>query len=153
MPPQSEPHVAGASRALWALSRAFGPGYFVRPPAPLRQGPRSKPEPDVAVVPGTAEDYLVTGTPSTAFLVVEISDTTLWHDRNRKASLYAKYDIRDYWIVNLVNRQIEIHRDPITDTTHKYGFRYNSKTILKPPAEISPLAKPNVKIPVLDFLP
>jgi Uma2 family endonuclease len=52
MPPKLEPHVAGVSFSAQAVGRAFGDGFYVRREAPLRQGTRSKPEPDIAVVPG-----------------------------------------------------------------------------------------------------
>ena len=50
--------------------------------------------------------------PKTAVLIVEVSDTTLKNDRIRKASLYARAGIADYWIINLVDRQLEVYRQP-----------------------------------------
>jgi Uma2 family endonuclease len=130
MSAQLEPHCAGVSLAGRALETAFGPGFWVRRQNPLQFSTRSKPEPDVAVVRGSEQDYIESGTPHTALLVVEISDTTLRYDRGRKASLYAKYGIADYWIVNLVDRQLEVHRDPIPDPTHRFKFRFGDVRVL-----------------------
>jgi Uma2 family endonuclease len=153
MPPKLEPHVAGVSFAAKAAGRAFGEGFYVRREAPLRQGTRSKPEPDVAVVPGNERDYLETGPPSDALLIIEVSDRTLRYDRGKKASIYARHRIADYWIVNLVNRQVEVHRDPVVDPAHKWGFRFKSIQIFKPGEAVSPFAAAHSKIAVNDLLP
>ena len=90
MPPQKNFHVIGIGLVEQRPRAAFGPRYWVRIQAPLHLGPRSAPEPDVAVVPGGSRDYTRTGHPTTALLIVEVSETTLAYDRGRKASLYAR---------------------------------------------------------------
>src|SRR5947209_2506807 len=87
MPVQKGPHAMAVLLARDTLEAAFGPGRVVRTQAPLNLGSSSEPEPDVSVVPGTVRDY--PDHPTTALLVVEVSETTLWLDRNRKAPLYA----------------------------------------------------------------
>jgi Uma2 family endonuclease len=153
MPPQTEPHVLGVTLARQAAAKAFGDGYYVRPPAPIRQGERSKPEPDVAVVLGNPRDYAQRDNPPGALLVIEISDSSLRYDRGKKASLYAKHGIADYWIVNLVDRQLEVHRDPVADRAHPHGCRYANIQILKAPASIAPLAAAQAAISVADLMP
>ena len=86
-------------------------------------------------------------------MVVEVSEATLGFDRVPKASLYASANVADYWIVNLVQRQLEVYRDPVADSTQLFGFRYNSRTILDPPDTVSPLAAPQASITVADLLP
>ncbi|HET6249976.1 MAG TPA: Uma2 family endonuclease [Tepidisphaeraceae bacterium] len=140
MAAQLEPHVAGVSLAGKVLESAFGGGYWVRRQNPLRFGSRSKPEPDVAVVPGNEGDYIDIGTPSTALLVVEVSDSSLRYDRGRKAALYAKHAIADYWIVNLVERQLEVHRDPVPNPAGRFKFRYAQIQVLKPGDAIAPIS-------------
>ena len=71
----------------------------------------------------------------------------------RKASLYAKGGFADYWIVNLIDRQLEVHRDPIADPTHKWGFRYNSVQIFKPGDVVSPFAAAQSSVAVSELLP
>ena len=94
--PQNEPH-SWAIRAMEnALRRVFASGYDVRSQLPLVFGIRNKPEPDVAVVVGSFNDYK-TKHPSTAVLVVEVSDSTLAQDRTAKAGVYARAGITEYW--------------------------------------------------------
>jgi Uma2 family endonuclease len=150
--PQKPEHFTTTDRVTDLLRLHFGSGYHVRMQGPIDFGPHSEPEPDVAVVRGRREDY-GTQHPQTAALIVEVSDTTLSSDRRRKASLYARAGIQDYWIVNLVDHQIEVYRDPAPDSSQPYGHGYTNSTTLLPPAAVSPLAAPAVSLPVADLLP
>jgi Uma2 family endonuclease len=149
--PQKFVHYALTDRVAELLRNVLGTGVWVRTQAPLDLGAPSEPEPDVSVVPGSRKDY--TDHPTTALLIVEISDTSLANDRIRKASLYAGSSIADYWIVNLVNNQLEVFRNPIPDLTHIYGFRYQDVTILKATDHVSCLTAPQTKILVANLLP
>jgi Uma2 family endonuclease len=73
----------------------------------------SEPEPDVSVIRGKLDDYK-TEQPSAAnaLLAAEVSDTTLAYDRGVKKEIYAEAGIPVYWIVNLVDRQIEVYSQP-----------------------------------------
>lgn len=73
----------------------------------------SEPEPDIAVVRGRVDDYpdRHPGSADIA-LVAEVSDSTLASDRGLKKRIYARAAIAEYWIVNLVERQIEVFSDP-----------------------------------------
>jgi Uma2 family endonuclease len=150
--PQKAEHFTTTDRVTELLRDRFGPGFHVRMQGPIDLGPHSDPEPDVAVVAGTRDDY-ATRHPRTAVLVVEVSDTTLGSDRTRKASLYARAGIEDYWIVNLVDLQIEVYRQPRPDPTQAYGHGYASATVLLPPAAVSSLTVPGVSLAVADLLP
>ena len=66
------------------------------------------------VLTGSHRDYAATH-PSTALLVVEVSESSLAYDRREKASLYARAAIADYWFVNLIDNRLEIRRNPIAD--------------------------------------
>lgn len=78
--PQTPLHATGVVLAQEALRAHCGPGFDARPQLPLSLGPDSEPEPDAAVVRGTARDY-VDGHPTTATPVLEVADTTLEFDR------------------------------------------------------------------------
>ncbi len=106
-------HAAAATLAARAVKKSFGEGYFVRWQMPLALGERSEPEPDVAVIAGDVRDY-VHDHPTTAALIIEVADTSLAYayDRTTKGSLYARAGIPEYWIVNLVDRQLDVYRDP-----------------------------------------
>ena len=68
-------------------------------------------------------------------------------------SLYARAGIEDYWIVNLVDRVLEVYREPWPDTSAMYGWRYRSVTALMPPSVVVPLAFPSSRIAAADLLP
>jgi Uma2 family endonuclease len=70
-----------------------------------------------------------------------------------KGSLYARAGIVDYWIVNLVDRALEVYRDPGADVTAPYGWRYISVERLTPPASVSPIGLQAASIPVAALLP
>lgn len=148
----NSPHVVGMCLGLEALRSAFGHGFLVRPQSPLTLGSASEPEPDLAVVQGGIRDY-ITGHPTTALLVVEVSDSSLAYDRKEKASLYAQASIADYWIVNVVNGQLEVYRGPAPDASQAFGFGYSSQTILHRGDVIAPLAAPTATVAVADMLP
>jgi Uma2 family endonuclease len=147
--PQKWPHTSAIDRVSEVLRAALGSGFWVRTQYPLNFG-TSDPEPDVSVVLGRREDY--SDHPTTAVLIVEVSDTTLSYDRNRKASLYARAGIADYWIVNVANKQLEVRRDPRPDPSQHYGHGHASVTTLVPPAAVTPLATPQVSLAVADLL-
>lgn len=153
MAPQRDAHAAAVLLGRDALSAAFGPGHVVRPQLPLRFSPTSEPEPDLAVVAGSPRDFVGKGHPTSALLVVEVSDTTLAYDRRRKAGMYAKAGIADYWVLNLVDRQVEVHRDPVQDRKHPFGHRYATVTFHASGDAVTPLARPGGNVRVLDLLP
>jgi Uma2 family endonuclease len=148
--PQSSPHATATDLVSEALRRAFGRGWRVRAGLPLALGQDSEPEPDISVVRGAARDF-VADHPSTAALIAEIALSSLAFNRTVKAQLYARARIADYWIVNLVDRVVEIHRDP-TPGRDRRG-RYRVVTMARPGESIVPLAAPVARIAVDDLLP
>lgn len=148
--PQKWPHYSTIDRCGEVLRIAFGTGFWVRQQAPITFGVHSEPEPDVSVVAGSREDY--SDHPTTALLLVEVSETTLAYDRGDKASLYALARIADYWIVNLVDRQVEVHRNPVADGTQPHGFGYADVQVLTVGDHISPLAAPHLQISIASLL-
>lgn len=150
--PQGSPHAAIAAQVGQVLASAFGAGWHPRLHAPIALGEDSEPEPDVAVVAGTPRDY-VGAHPSTAALVVEVADSSLRLDRRLKSGLYARAGLPEYWIVNLVDGALEVHRAPRAAADAAYGWVYRSVDILRPPAAVTPLGALGAQIPVADLLP
>jgi Uma2 family endonuclease len=150
--PQESPHATGVRLSDRAMNRIFVEGYDVRTQLPLVFGPRNKPEPDVAVVTGEIRDYS-RAHPTTAVLIIEVSDTTLRYDRMTKAGLYARAGIADYWILNLVDRVLEVHREPAAMTDMPLGHGYRSVLRYTPSDSIAPLVAPQSLIAVADLLP
>jgi Uma2 family endonuclease len=152
MSPQYSLHATGVTLADNVMRRLFKRGYVVRVQLPLDLGADSDPEPDIAVVAGNSRAYR-DAHPTTAALIVEIADSSLEHDRRHKGSLYASEGIEDYWIVNLVDRRLEIYRRPQADATQPYGFGYADVRILKGREKVSPLAAPRSQVRVAELLP
>ena len=150
--PQGSAHAAIAARAGEVLAAAFGTGWHCRRHAPLAVDDASEPEPGVAVVRGAPLDY-VAAHPSSAALVVEVADSSLRLDRRLKAGLYARARLAEYWIVNLVDHVLEVHREPEPAPDAAHGWAYRSVEILRAPAIVSPVGAPGQRIPVVDLLP
>ena len=111
MTPQGSRHAVVIQRLTAALVRAVGDDLAVRPQLPLTLPDDSEPEPDLAVV--RAADAPLEGPhPRRALLVVEVAGDSLRLDRQSKASLYARAGIPEYWIANLAEATVEVHREP-----------------------------------------
>jgi len=136
-----------------ALNAIFRPSYWVLVQMSLDLSPYSVPDPDIAVITGSPRDNTTKKNPTTALLIVEISDSTLAYDRNRKGSLYALMGIADYWIVNLEKGRLEVYRNPVVDQTAFYGYAYKDVEVYAATDEIAPLAMPNALVKVSDLLP
>ncbi len=145
MTPQDGRHATGVTLADRILQRVLGDGFVVRSQLPLALGLDSDPEPDIAIVEGDPRDY-VEEHPSGAVLVVEISSSSLGHDRTTKMSLYAEAGIPEYWIVNLVDRNLEVYRQPAADG-------YAERRVVGATETISSLVHPESSIDVADLLP
>jgi Uma2 family endonuclease len=146
------PHAVSAELVGEALRSLIPPGICVRSQQALDVSTRSQPQPDVAVVEGSLRDY-ANAHPTPALLVVEISDTTLHHDRVTKAHIYARASIAEYWIVNLIDRQVEVHRAPRADSSKRGRFRYASIDFIPATGTVSPLFAPQSQVAVADLLP
>jgi len=150
--PQLTPHAFALLRADKALRTILHDDYYLRVQLPMKLGPKSEPEPDLAVISGQMDDALISH-PTTAELVVEIADSSLRLDRHAKASLYARASVPEYWIVNIPDRVLEIHREPIAMEDQPYGFHYRSITRHAPDESVSTLFTPEHKITVGEMLP
>jgi Uma2 family endonuclease len=146
-PPQNSLNATAIRLAHEALRGVFPPtaGYEIRGRLPLVLGEDSEPEPDLAVVRGGILDYL-DAHPMTALLVVEIADSSLFHDRERKIPLYARFEIPEAWLLNLVRKVLEIFRDPVEGV-------YQTRIILRAGDGVSPLGRPEVVFAISDLLP
>jgi Uma2 family endonuclease len=147
MAPQKDQHAACVRIVQETLRTVFGSGFTVQSQLPLDIGEHSQPEPDVCVLSGTPRQHLCH--PKTALLVIEVSDTTLRYDREVKAPLYAAAGLQEYWIVNLVDRRIEVFRAPVAVPNPLYS---ESLTFSGADA-LSPLSAAPTKIACADLLP
>lgn len=145
MRPEGPVHAAAIDLCAEALRRVFVSGHTVRVQHPLAVDDDDEPEPDVAVVRGGPRDHL-TEHPHDAVLVVEVAESSLDYDRRDKALLYARAGFPDYWILDLVDRTVEVRRDPSPS-----GYR--DIVVFHAGDEIAPLAAPATPVPVAALLP
>ena len=95
---------------------------------------------------GCRDDYHVAHpTAADVLLLVEVADSSLESDREVKLARYAAAGIPEVWIANLRSRQVEGHSDPVDGT-------YRSRRVVTAEGSISPLAFPDVRLTVGDFL-
>jgi len=147
MSPQNGPHATACDLLAEALRAAFGGGYLIRGQKPLLLGGSSVPEPDVYVVRGRIRDF-ARQHPTSAELVVEVSDATVRFDMGTKSALYASAGIQDYWVVVIPERVLVVHRDP-----DPAAGIYRSIVRLRATDHVLPLAAPDSTIPVEELLP
>lgn len=109
---QNPPHRGVVFRVREALCQALPAGWYADAQVPITLA-GSEPEPDVLVVRGGSDQYLDRHPgPREVALVVEVADTTLVQDRVFKKGIYARASIPLYWIVNLMDRCVEVYSDP-----------------------------------------
>ena len=127
------PHAAAVSHLARRFQRALGNQAQVAIQGPLRlsddMNDVNLPQPDLMLVEDPEKVYADHPRPRDVYLLVEVSDTTLAKDRLVKLPLYAAHAIPEVWIVNLVDRQIEIYTDPhgeefLTRTTEPLTGRF-----------------------------
>ncbi len=145
---QGSQHYSAVRIVAAVLGAAFGPGFDARPAGPIELAD-SKPEPDVAIVPGSVRDYL-TAHPKTALLAVEVSYSTLHYDLTTKAELYATAGIPEYWVLDLEARVLHVFRDPQPNAALGVTT-YRNKTEHAATETVTPLGASAVK--VSDLLP
>lgn len=104
-------HVLATNLTRESLEQRLRTGWIVNQHPPLTTAD-SESESDVVVVRGNQRDYVDHHPmPQDVALVIEVADATLQRDRTLKKRLYARAGIPSYWIVNLVNKQVEVYSE------------------------------------------
>ena len=145
MSPQGSRHYTVIQHLSATLKASIPDGVHVRAQGPLDLGERNLPEPDVAVVKGSTQDF-AKAHPSSALLVIEVADTTYRFDSTTKLALYARSGIPEYWIVNLNEQQIEVYSDPS-------GSAYNARRTYSADTSFAPIFAPSARLTAADVLP
>ncbi|KAB8316627.1 Uma2 family endonuclease [Tolypothrix campylonemoides VB511288] len=140
-------HRSAVGRIDRLLQNRLGNQAWVAIQDPIKLNERSEPEPDVAVVKIDPFDYADHHpTPSEVYLIIEVADSSLKADCETKGKAYAQAGIADYWVLDVIGRQLHIFREP-----SQQG--YQSKVILGEDESLSPLQFPELRIAVLEMLP
>jgi Uma2 family endonuclease len=142
MTPQGRAHARVIQRLTRLLVRTLGDDVEVLPQLPLTLPDDSEPEPDLAVV--RAEDaQSADHHPRSALLVVEVAGDSLRLDRGSKAALYARAGIPEYWIINLAESTVEVHREP-----EVAAGAYRSRTVVPAGQDLAAMSVPGLTIAV-----
>lgn len=113
---------------------------------PLQLGDFSEPEPDLMLLKPNPDDYTSRHpTAADVLLLVEVADSSLKFDQNKKLQLYARFGIPEYWLVNLNDSCLEVYRQPFHDT-------YAEKTTLRAGTELALSQLPEITVKVADIL-
>jgi Uma2 family endonuclease len=140
-------HTVATTRLLKSLLMLIGVQAIVRCQEPITLPNNSEPEPDIVIVRLRSDDYVNSHpSPADIILVIEVADSTIKFDREKKAPLYAAAGISEYWIVNLIDNRLEIYRQPEESI-------YASIQIVTPPRSISLPQFPDIVVQINDFFP
>ncbi len=148
--PKKRPHMVVFISVLEWLAAVCGVRYL-NPEGPIdvspEDNPTSEPEPDFAVLAKPASEYMGGNPPaSDVRLVIEVSDSTLAFDLGPKARLYARAEIREYWVIDVKGRRLIVHRAPRTGV-------YASVKAYAEGEYVAPLAWPEASMAVAAAFP
>jgi Uma2 family endonuclease len=150
--PRNPPHDGTIDVILASLPAKIPAGWLLRVQQTIVLAD-SQPEPDFAIVRGSPRSFL-TRHPgaSDVGLIIEVADSSLLRDQRDKTRIYARGGIPVYWIVNLVDRRIEVYTQPSGPTAVP---SYSSFQTFQP-GDAVPLILDGTKVgavPVADLLP
>ena len=139
-------HGSHVDRAATKLICQLANRYHLRCQGNFRLSDISEPLPDIAVLRRSADEYS-TILPKTkdVLLLIEIADSSLAHDRDRKARLYGRAGVPEYWIVDTRGRQVLVFRKP-----RRTG--YGEMKMHAPGSELRALKVPELSLAVDDLL-
>jgi Uma2 family endonuclease len=111
--PQNPRHAGAVDLARKTIEPLLSREWTTRSQFPVRLPGDNAPEPDLVIVPAPSEQYFDRHpTEKDVALVIEVADATLEEDRRWKLPLYARAKIPVFWIVNLVDRVVEVYTEP-----------------------------------------
>jgi Uma2 family endonuclease len=146
------PHDTALNLANEIMRERCPSGHHVRNQQGFDVGTRNDPGPDLALVPGSVRDY-AKQTPTRALWVIEVSDSTLRIDTTRKVELYAAAQVPEYWVLDLVNRQLIVHRDPEPQPAGLGSAAYRTRQTYAADDVVTPLIAPDKPVKVVEMLP
>jgi Uma2 family endonuclease len=141
MSPHGPPHASAISRLSKLLFRSVGDRAEVRVQLSFAASDLSEPEPDFAIVPSGSYRH---AHPEVALLLVEVSTSSLRKDRKLKASIYARANVPEYWIVNVADECVERYTAPRSG-------EYSQVSIVRPGEALRMESLDGVEIPVAEI--
>ena len=147
MSPIGSRHAACVSRLNRMLIQQIGELAIVSVQNPIRLSMRSEPQPDIAVLRPRHDFYgeRLPG-PQDVMLLIEVADTTAETDRQIKLPLYQNAGIGEVWIIDLLEKKVEVYREPT-------GTDYSSFTLFSEMDRIAPQKFPSIELLASEILP
>ena len=138
------PFHANAVRRLSNFFARLGQGrWLVDVQNPVRLSSQSEPQPDLVLLRPLDEEFTQRHpTPDDVFLLVEVADSSVRFDREEKLPVYARAGITEFWLVNLVERKVEIYREPLPEGVYRLVVQARGGD------RIAPAAFPDVALTV-----
>lgn len=128
------PHATCLTHLNFFFYKNYLSAYTIRSENPITLPTLSEPEPDLVLAKLPTQNYAKRHPyPADIVLVVEVADATLQKDRTIKLPTYAKAGLPEYWIVNLVDRQLEIYTQPRPDGTYAKAAFHAAGTLAESP--------------------
>jgi Uma2 family endonuclease len=142
MAPIGPAHAGRTTRIGTILHRGVADHAIVSTQNPIILGDLNAPQPDITLLKPRADFYEIEHPhPDDVLLVVEVADSSLTYDRDRKLPLYGRFRIPELWVVDIAGRTISIHRDPQpAQGTYAMGFE------LELPGLIRPVMLPDIEL-------
>ncbi|BAU15436.1 hypothetical protein LEP3755_59940 [Leptolyngbya sp. NIES-3755] len=145
MSPEGIPHSSFSDEAAEYLREQLRGLAKVREAKPITLPNYSEPEPDISIVQLPVEIYrLHHPYVENIYWVIEYSNSSLQKDLEVKSKIYAEAGIREYWVINLKTRELNVFRNPV-------NREYQEQVVLTD-GVVCPLAFPEVKIEVARLL-
>lgn len=139
-------HGGVTGRLIGIFATAARGRWITHSQTPVHLDDHSEPEPDLTLLRPSPDTYTKRHPePEDVFLLIEVADSSLATDQNRKLPAYGRAGIVEVWIVNLVERTIEVYREPNFDG-------YGAKTVLRPGEQARSQAFPDVAVDVAELL-
>lgn len=146
MSPIGPEHGASVDAGNYFLVSLVRNRAIVRVQGNVRLDEYNEPQPDFALLKWRDDFYRheLPG-PDDVMLIIEVSDSSLSYDRNRKLALYARFGVPEVWIANIPARVVEVYRDPVDS-------EYTDSRVYSPGEMVSPLAFGDVEVSVSRFI-
>ena len=114
MSPIGPPHIGTVNRLNRLFTVRVGEAAIVQVQLPVRLDPHSEPQPDLVLLKPRPDFYgSAAAGPDDILLAIEVSQSSLAYDRGLKADLYARRNVTEYWIVDLVHGTVIRHTNPV----------------------------------------
>ncbi|MTJ10225.1 Uma2 family endonuclease [Anabaena sp. UHCC 0204] len=140
-------HRSATGRINYVLKKRLENRALICVQDPVKLNERSEPEPDISVVKIDPLEYADHHpTPSEVYLIIEVADSSLKLDCETKAQAYSLAGIKDYWVLDVVKRELHIFRNQTQNG-------YESQVIFGETETVSPLEFPDLQICLSDMLP